>query len=216
MYHNTQQSGFSLVETLVALTILLLVMIGPMSIASSTARSTSFASEQVTAFFLAQEGVEFVEKYRDELLMTEARALGSPYNTNPTNGILRHNAFWTKFTDTSGSGALNECYKNSGCALEISSANVRAAIQVINGCNPITNCRLYFRDVTALGLDFRTYYTYSTGAGYVQTPFTRQIFLTPVATDQVQVRSVVTWHSGSLHQDQTVEVETYIFNVYGN
>lgn len=69
MIHYSKQSGFSLVETLVAITILLVVIIGPMTISSSAAKSTSFASEQVTAFFLAQEGAELIEKARNDLLL---------------------------------------------------------------------------------------------------------------------------------------------------
>jgi prepilin-type N-terminal cleavage/methylation domain-containing protein len=53
-----QQSGFSLVETLVAISLLLIMIVGPMAISAKTAKSTSFASEQVQAFFLAQEGLD--------------------------------------------------------------------------------------------------------------------------------------------------------------
>ena len=59
IYLQDKQKGFSLVETLVAISILLIVIVGPMTISMSTAKSSSFASEQVQAFFLAQEGLEF-------------------------------------------------------------------------------------------------------------------------------------------------------------
>lgn len=67
MQHNTTQpqKGFSLVETLVAITILLLALVGPMTIAADGLQNTFFAREQTTAFYLAQEAVEFVRYTRD-------------------------------------------------------------------------------------------------------------------------------------------------------
>ena len=40
-----------------------------MTISMQSAKSSSFASEQVQAFFLAQEGLELAEKARDDLLL---------------------------------------------------------------------------------------------------------------------------------------------------
>lgn len=79
MYVRNTQSGFSLVETLVAITILLIVISGPLAISTSTARSTSFSSEQVEAFFLAQEGAELAQKIRDDLLL-------AAFLTDPQDG----------------------------------------------------------------------------------------------------------------------------------
>lgn len=50
-------------ETLVAITILLIVVVGPMKIIISASNSTSFSGEQVVAFFLAQEGAEIAQKH---------------------------------------------------------------------------------------------------------------------------------------------------------
>ncbi len=58
--------GFTLVETLVAITVLLLVVIGPMTIAQKGIQNAYYATEQVTATMLAQEAVEAVRNFRDE------------------------------------------------------------------------------------------------------------------------------------------------------
>lgn len=62
----TTKKGFTLVETLVAISILLLAIIGPMTIAQRGIQSSYFATEQVTAVFLAQEAIEAVRQLRDE------------------------------------------------------------------------------------------------------------------------------------------------------
>ena len=40
MFYQNKQSGFSLVETLVAISVLLIVVVGPMTISMRTAKST--------------------------------------------------------------------------------------------------------------------------------------------------------------------------------
>lgn len=58
--------AFTLLETLVAVAILLMALLGPFSIAQQALRSAYYARDQVTAYYLAQEGVEFVRAVRDE------------------------------------------------------------------------------------------------------------------------------------------------------
>ncbi len=68
--------GFTLVETLVAITILIMVIVGPMTIAQKGVQSAYFANDQVTAVFLAQEAIEGVRVLRDELAL-DANSTGS-------------------------------------------------------------------------------------------------------------------------------------------
>lgn len=57
--------GFSLVETLVAITMLAFALVGPLTVVSSSLVSSRYARDQVTAFSLAQEAVEYVRNVRD-------------------------------------------------------------------------------------------------------------------------------------------------------
>jgi len=61
---NTQ-AGFSLIEALVAIAVLLLAIIGPFTIATKGLISANYARDQVTAFYLAQEATEIVRSKRD-------------------------------------------------------------------------------------------------------------------------------------------------------
>ncbi len=58
--------AFTLIETFVAITVLLMALVGPMSIAAQSLRIAYYARDQVTAFYLAQEGVEYVRAMRDQ------------------------------------------------------------------------------------------------------------------------------------------------------
>jgi prepilin-type N-terminal cleavage/methylation domain-containing protein len=183
------QSGFSLIETLVAITILLLAMLGPMTISTSASRSTSFSSEQVTAFFLAQEGAELAQKARDESFLSGGT--------------------WTNFT--SPSGTYGSCFASAGCDLTINTDN--------SGTLRVTNCGTLS---CALSLDttttnLRSRYTHV--GGTATTPaFTRKITMVRdiANTNEVKVISKVTWRSGAFRKEQKVEIETRVFNAYGN
>lgn len=61
-----KDKGFTLLETLIAVTILSVSLAGPITIASQGLSSAFFAKEQITAFYLAQEAVEYVRSVRDE------------------------------------------------------------------------------------------------------------------------------------------------------
>ncbi len=66
-YSRTKISrGFTLVETLVAVSILLLIIISPMTIAYKGMQMGFYANQEMTAVFLAQEAIEALEKLRDD------------------------------------------------------------------------------------------------------------------------------------------------------
>lgn len=207
MKDTSPQSGFTLVETLVAITILLIVMIGPMTISSQAAKSSTFASEQVTAFFLAQEGVELMQKARDDLLV---RSFAS-------DATVAERAPWAAFTNT-GSGQYRFCYDSvEGCGIEIlihtgmGSNDLSTPIDCgsLSASKPQV-CHLWYAPSNV-----RSKFTHTVGSNEM-TPYNRRIYLTLVNPNEVLVRSVVTWQSGNIRNEQRVEVESRLFNLYGN
>jgi type II secretory pathway pseudopilin PulG len=204
IFHLNKQTGFSLVETLVSISILLIVIVGPMTISSQTAKSATFASEQVQAFFLAQEGVELAQVARDDLILK--------YFDNP----VLANEKWTEFIDSTGSGVYTNCFKSTGCGLEWNFAGT--ALDTPKNCVTTTNCLL--RQATRSSYSDRSMFNHR-ATNIIDNPetiFKRQIFFSTSApldsTREVSVRSVVTWRTGSLVADQKVEIDTYLYNVY--
>ncbi len=59
-------TGFTLIETLVAITILLLAVIGTTTAVQTGISSFIFSKNQIIAFYLAQEGLEQIRNIRDE------------------------------------------------------------------------------------------------------------------------------------------------------
>lgn len=95
-YYKTQKEGFTLIETMVAITILLIAVVAPMSLAQEGISAARLAQDQIVAFYLAQEGVELVRNMRDENKLKGLNQLAGPL-------VLCD-------IGTGGSGNTNGCY----------------------------------------------------------------------------------------------------------
>lgn len=91
--------GFTLVETLVAISIFTMSILGLMSVLTSGIADTSYAKKKMVATYLAQEGIEYVRNIRD------------------TNVIPGGASGWSAFTGYLGTGgcavAAAGCYVNN-------------------------------------------------------------------------------------------------------
>ena len=59
------QQGFTMIETLIAVAILMISIAGPLTIAQKGLTAATYARDQVTASFLAQDVMEYVKNVRD-------------------------------------------------------------------------------------------------------------------------------------------------------
>jgi prepilin-type N-terminal cleavage/methylation domain-containing protein len=195
----TTQKGFTLVETLVSITLLLIVITGPMTISMTTARSTSFASEQVVAFFLAQEGAELAQMARDELILQ----------------AVFFESGWGVFSDNTAGADYYSCFKATGCGLELNT-NSGGTLKTGSGnafkdCETDADkCRLYYDTTTHK----RARYTYDSSGGKVATPYSRSITFYQENDWDVKVVSKITWRTGTQLKEQEVKVETHLFDIY--
>src|SRR5580704_9830149 len=77
--NKENKSGFTLVELLVAMSILSLAILATFGAVSNNLRASNFAQDQVTAYYLADEGIEYIHNLRDEngIKNVQALAVGS-------------------------------------------------------------------------------------------------------------------------------------------
>lgn len=67
---KTNNRGFSILESMVAITILLIAVVGPLSTIGNSLAQIYIARDQMVAINLAQEGIEAVRQIRDSNMIT--------------------------------------------------------------------------------------------------------------------------------------------------
>lgn len=114
MHMKSHTKGFTLVETLVALSILLIVVVGPMTVAHRGIQNAYYANEQVAAVFLAQEAIEAVRATRDTdaLGVYDADGVGDTMDWIPS-GCSSGCAYIRETND------FGDCISNNQCVLKL-------------------------------------------------------------------------------------------------
>ena len=63
--HHIKNKGFSLIEVMVAVLVMMIGVVGSFAILQKITVSTSISSSRLVAFYLAQEGIEIIRNIRD-------------------------------------------------------------------------------------------------------------------------------------------------------
>ena len=149
---RSTSAGFTLIETLVAITILTLAVVGPLFAAHRAVIAAQISRSQLVASYLAQEGVEYVRSMRDSIYL--AASPGADAST----------VAWTTFLTSNNPLSVTQCRASQGnpnvwCAFD---PTLSSGLQPCSGgsCTP-----LY---LSSSGV----YVQSSTGA---PTPYTRSI-----------------------------------------
>lgn len=69
MNYFSKEKGFTLIETFVAITILTIAIVAPMSLVARSLSISYYVRDEITASYLAQEGIEVVRNVRDSNLI---------------------------------------------------------------------------------------------------------------------------------------------------
>lgn len=180
--------GFTLIETLVAVTVLMLAIAGPLTTASRALVAAQVAHDQITTSYLAQEGVEYVRAIRDNAYL-------GAYDTGDASGA------WDAFLTEVAACRATTAAPTKACSLDSSPL-------ALSSC-PSGVCPLLY---IGSGGGVNHYTTAVTG---VATPFRRSIQVKDVldstgvvVPNTVQAVSAVTWSFHNL--PYTVTVTDYL------
>lgn len=192
---NRCTSGFTLVETLVAIAVLLLAVSAPLSLAERSLASAETARQEVTAFYLAQEAVEFVKNKRDENAIT-----GKGGGSNWLSG-------------------LSECESPKGCGID--AATSEQGKQLVK-CDDNDDCVLWRHtgDPTDLNDAQRGMFGYPKNRKggntehWLKTTFQRRVFVSELEDDkEARITAEVNWTAGALGS-RTLSVRSVMTNWY--
>ncbi len=169
--------GFTLVELLVAISILSIAILATFTAISNNLRSSNFSQDQTTAYFLADEGIEFVRNWRDTngIANTHAYATGG-------------NVLWlTGLAQASG----DPCYGTGKfCTVDVSQ-------NLVSTCSSdASSCPLLHRD-TLSGL-------YGYTSSWSNTNFKRSISIVVNSATEVTVSSIITWTTNGVTKTYTL------------
>jgi len=93
-----------MVETLVAIAILTIAVIGPLGIIAQALHTSYYTRDQMTAYYLAQEAIEHVRNLRDN---QSIKLTGEYINSTPSSDTWLTNVVGVATADTSTNTILN-------------------------------------------------------------------------------------------------------------
>lgn len=173
---KSAKNGFTLIEALVAIAILTMSIAGPMTAASTGLQNSTYARDQIVAFYIAQEGIEMIRSIRD------SNALN---NTSWLTGIA------ASCTNAGG----------SGCGIDIRNKNF-----IDCAGSGGTACNIYYdsKGLIAGGGGVRGIYSHVSG-GTQQTVYKRSIKIVSINAQESTIDATVTWISRGVTKTITVQ-----------
>lgn len=171
-YSNTNNAGLTLIETLVAISLLSVAIMAPMSLTTQSLSSAYYARDQMTAFHLAQEAIESVRAVRDENILSNEPDLLAGI---PAGGV--------PFIIDTRDNEMTEC--NQGSPAQCPFMRVPSV--------PNDPTFFAYRDISS------SEDIYTTPLGWTDTRFRRTIRAEMLAgtNDEMRVTVVVSWQTGA-------------------
>ena len=184
-----RHSGFTLVEALVAIAILTLSVAGPLTTASRAIVAAQNTSNQLTATYLAQEGLEEVRAMRDDAYLYE-------YSINPTNAEGPAGLGWSDFiSGDSTHYGINSLCAGSYCQLDPTQSigyPVGIGPNLGNSLTPCSSGGCATLNLLNSG-GSNGYYQYTTQPAGSATSFTRTINVMNISPTDELIISYVSW-----------------------
>jgi len=185
--------AFTLLETMIAVSILLLSIVGPMTIASKGLQSAIYARDEITAFYLAQEAIEYVRMVRDSSTISDC------YGANTTDCLDKDK--WL--------AGLNDCILNANNEII---GNIALSYCSIDATKSLGSGILLSENIP-LNLNSTTYqYSYDTASSDIPSKFTRNVRITKFLNGWAKINVKVTWIGALLATPKTFEINGYISN----
>lgn len=174
-------AGFTIIETLVALSIFSFSILALLAVTSQGTANTDFSKNKLTASYLAEEGVEMVRNMRDS-----ASLAGTTWNDS-----FHNNAEFR----------LSDCYQSGqslGCDIDSETLTIFA-------------CPLSRSACENLGYDSSSgfYRSGSFASALSDSGFSRLITLRDIGNDEVNITSVVSWNQGTQSKNVTLSEDVF-------
>lgn len=174
--------GFTLLETLIGIAILVVAITATFTAVQSGLSSSIESRDQVTAFFLAQEGIEFIRNARDTNVLTSG---GVNWLVGPPKDFS------------------TACMGGRYCTVD-------SVSNTVTSCPTptlLSSCPFLKQDRVT---NSPTYGMYGENASWTTTLFRRVIQIQSISADEVVITVTIDWSKGAF--PKTFKVHESIFN----
>ncbi len=173
--HNFKR-GFTIIETLVALSIFSFSILALLVVTSQGTANTNFTKNKLSALYLAQEGIEMIRNMRDSASLAGGAWNDSFHNNAPFQ--------------------LSSCYSSGqsfGCDIDSQTLTIFACPIAREACGN-------------LGYDSSSgfYRSGSFAQSLADSGFSRLIRLRDIGNEEVEVTAIVSWNQGSQSKSVTL------------
>jgi type II secretory pathway pseudopilin PulG len=183
--NKQKNKGFTLVETMIAVFILVVALNGLLGLIASSLFSARYAKNDITANYLIQEALDYIRNDRDTVAFQ--RYGGGDWAS-----------FQTKYSN-------NGCFSGTGCYMEPSLNTISACSGAIGGGFGSIGCPVFKYDEAATNKDFYTYQNVG-----VNSNFKRQVTMVVNPTinnpDEIDIKVTVEWLNGSLVRSRSSRI----------
>lgn len=166
--------GFSLVETMVAIAIVAITIIGPLYALQQGVVASYAARDRLVASALAQEGLEFVHGVRDNNYLYNLALPATPRS-------------W--FYGLDGTDGSPNCTVGAKCTVDM----VTKLVTLCSGSCPVLN-------LASTGL----YNHAPVSGSNIATRFTRTVTITPISAREMQVSVTISWVTSKIPYTMTI------------
>ncbi len=188
---NIKNNGFTLVETLVAISVLSLSILAGFTAVQNSLKSSITAKNQMIAFYLTQDAMEYIKNRRDE------NGLVFVNTANPSA-----NTWLDGVVTVSGGAGSGPCGAGKTCRID-SGANT-----VTDCAGDGANCRNLLQD-KVFNSPTKGLYGYTNG--WTDSGFRRSISIQSiVANEEVRVTITIYWTQGGT--SKTFQISQSLFN----
>ncbi len=182
---SQSERGFSLVETLVAISILSMSILGTFTAVQTSLAQASFSKDQITAFYLIQDAMESIRNVRDT---NDIKFFNNVAGTHWTSGLTFDEA--------------DQCF---GSMCTVDTANIASTMPTFTKC--VGQCPFLNQNTDATAVSSPTYkaYGYTNASGWTSSKFKREISFQSISANEMVAIVTVNWTSGLFSKSITVK-----------
>lgn len=181
IFLSPQQSarGFTLIETLVATFVISMVILGPLTLASSASAYSRATKDTLTATYLGQEAIELLKHQQDSIYIRCTQESGN--FCVPQSGESYPDAAWRIFRSRISNASALSCFASenpNGCSFDFIDMTSNEDITPTKYRSDLTSCNsLSIETATSL---YVCGGAHGAGAGYTSTHFKRSVSITSI------------------------------------